>query len=99
MPEKITGIVMLGLAGIALLVFIMALLSRKDKRQEADREHRIEVKAQNDKFPLALFDKILEDSRLDVARLQEENESLKRKIKRLEDTAAKCKLNNLKEEA
>ena len=98
MPDKIVGIITLGLVGIAGLAFILILLNRKDKQQEAERKNRLEAKTQNDKFTLELFDKILEDNRLDVQRLCEENEALKRKLKRLEDTAAKCKINNLKEE-
>ena len=98
MPIKIAGIITLGIAFIGLLLFVLIWFDRKWKQQEADRKQRLEEKAQNDKFTLELFDKILRDQSLDVMRLVDENEELRRKIKRMEDTAAKCKLKNLKEE-
>lgn len=98
MPIKIAGIITLGIALLALLWFALLWFDRKVKQQEAERKHRLEEKAQNDKFTLELFDRILRDQSLDVMRLVDENEELRRKLKRMEDTAAKFKIKILKEE-
>jgi hypothetical protein len=102
---NISGIVIIGVAFILLLVFVLILFDWLAKQQEAERQHRMATKRQEDEFTLKLFDKILEDRQLEVERLaleatqkDREIERLMKKNERMKIIMAKANLKEAEEE-